>query len=149
LGNSTDSVTIPLAEVADAVDSIRRLLAGIRYRGMFDAEFKRDQATGQHKIVEVNARPWWQIELARAAGVDVVHMAYLDALGVDVVPASGYRIGRRWVHTLPDLRARWARQDLQPAAGPQEGWFAARHAIFKWSDPLPGLAEVYRVARGA
>lgn len=149
-GNSTDTVTIPLTDVADAVDGVRRLFAGVGYRGMFDAEFKRDATTGRHKIIEVNVRPWWQIELARAAGIDVVFMAYLDALGIDVEPVPGYRVGRRWVHTLPDLRARWdGPRGLRPGAGAREGWFSARHAVFRWSDPRPGLAEVARVARVA
>jgi D-aspartate ligase len=147
-GNSTDAVTIPLNEVADAADSIRRLLLSIGYHGLFSAEFKRDGSTGRHKLLEVNARPWWQIELARAAGMDLVHMAYLDALGVDVDPASGYRIGRRWVHTFPDLRARWESRDrLRSDTGPREGWFAARHAVFQLSDLRPGFAEIGRVAR--
>jgi len=147
-GNSTDTVTIPLPEVTDAVESLHRLFAGIGFHGMFDAEFKRDGSTGRHKIIEVNARPWWQIELARAAGMDVVHMAYLDALGVDVDTASGYRIGRRWVHTFPDLRARWENPRVRSdSSRPEEGWFSARHAVFQWSDLRPGLAEIGRVAR--
>ena len=149
-GNSTDTVTIPLSEVADAADSIHRLLTTIGYRGLFDAEFKRDEATGRHKLIEVNARPWWQIELARAAGMDLVRMAYLDALGADVDPASGYRIGRRWVHTFPDLRARWKKPDrLRSDPGPREGWFAARHAVLQWSDLRPGLTEIRRLAHVA
>jgi predicted ATP-grasp superfamily ATP-dependent carboligase len=149
-GNSTDTVTVPLAEVADALDCVRRLFAGVGYRGMFDAEFKRDGPTGRHKIIEVNVRPWWQIELARAAGIDVVHMAYMDALGADVQPAPGYRIGRRWVHTFPDLRARWEGPGgARPETGSREGWFSARHAVFRWSDPRPGLAEIARVAHVA
>jgi D-aspartate ligase len=150
-GNATDAVTIPLDEVADAADSIRHLLASIGYHGVFSAEFKRDGSTGRHKIIEVNARPWWQIELARAAGMDVVHMAYLDALGVDVDTASGYRIGRRWVHTFPDLRARLENPHRvrSDSSRPEEGWFSARHAVFQWSDLRPGLAEIGRVVRVA
>jgi D-aspartate ligase len=150
-GNATDAVTIPLDEVAEPADSVRRLFASIGYRGLFSAEFKRDGSTGRHKIIEVNARPWWQIELARAAGMDVVHMAYLDALGVDVDTASGYRIGRRWVHTFPDLRARWENPHRvrSDSSRPEEGWFSARHAVFQWSDLRPGLAEIGRVARVA
>ena len=150
-GNATDAVTIPLDEVADLADSVRRLFASIGYHGLFSAEFKRDGSTGRHKIIEVNARPWWQIELARAAGMDVVHMAYLDALGADLDMASGYRIGRRWVHTLPDLRARWENPHRvrSDSSRPEEGWFSARHAVFQWSDLRPGLAEIGRVARVA
>ncbi|HEX5936088.1 MAG TPA: hypothetical protein VFZ75_00120 [Actinomycetota bacterium] len=148
-GNATDAVTIPLDEVAAPADSVHRLFASIGYHGLFSAEFKRDGSTGRHKIIEVNARPWWQIELARAAGMDVVHMAYLDALGVDVDTASGYRIGRRWVHTLPDLRARWENPHRvrSDSSRPEDGWFSARHAVFQWSDLRPGLAEIGRVAR--
>jgi D-aspartate ligase len=148
-GNSTDSVTIPLADVEDAADSLSRLFAAIRYHGLFDAEFKLDERSGRHRLIEVNARPWWQIELARAAGVDVVAMAYVDALGVDVAPTSGYRIGRRWIHTLPDLRARWEMRRSEPNEPIGEGWLAAKHAVFQWSDLRPGLAEVARVARVA
>ena len=149
-GNSTDTVTIPLPEVTDAVESLRRLFAGIGFHGMFDAEFKRAGVAGPHKIIEVNARPWWQIELARAAGVDVVRMAYADALGQDVDPIPRYRLGRRWVHTFPDLRARWeGPRGRWPHTDPHEGWFSARHAVFRWSDPAPGLSEVMRVARVA
>ena len=144
-GNSTDSVTIPLADVEDAVASLRRLFGAIGYRGMFDAEFKRDPATGMHKIIEVNARAWWQIELARAAGVDVVRMAFLDALGLDVPPVERYRIGRRWVHTFPDLRARVSTPWIQPDAARHDAWFHARHAVLRWSDPRPAFSELERV----
>jgi D-aspartate ligase len=147
-GNSTDTVTIPLPEVTDAVESLHRLFAGIGFHGMFDAEFKRAGA-GPHKIIEVNARPWWQIELARAAGVNVVRMAYADALGQEVEPVHRYQLGRRWVHTFPDLRARWEGPRGWPHAGPHDGWFSARHAVFRWSDPAPGLSEIVRVARVA
>jgi D-aspartate ligase len=151
-GNSTDSVTIPLGQVEDAIGSIRRLLGGIDYRGLFDAEFKRDPSTGRHKLIEVNARAWWQVGIARAAGVDLVHMSFLDALGLEVAPAGGYRIGRRWVHTFPDLEARWeALRSPGSSFGRRDrstqGWFSARHAILQWSDPRPGFAEVGRVAR--
>jgi D-aspartate ligase len=150
LGNSTDTVTIPLADVEDAVVSLRRLFGSIAYRGMFDAEFKRDETDGAHKIIEVNARAWWQIELARAAGVDVVRMAYLDALGLDVAPARRYRIGRRWVHTFPDLRARLRDPGIQVPDQPRhDGWFSARHAVFRLSDPRPVLSELARVSRVA
>lgn len=149
LGNSTDTVTIPLREVEDAVGSLRRLFQALRYRGVFDAEFKRDVETGVHKIIEVNARTWWQIELTRAAGIDVVGMAYLDALGMDVAPARRYRIGRRWVHTFPDIRARLQgqRADPLPDVPRHDGWFRARHAVFRWSDPRPGLSELARATR--
>jgi predicted ATP-grasp superfamily ATP-dependent carboligase len=146
-GNSTDSVTIPLTEARDAVDSALTLFEAIGFHGMFDAEFKLDERSGRHTIIEVNARPWWQIELSRAAGIDVAWMAYADALGQPVPPARGYRVGRRWVHTFPDLRARWGGDVGSDPDIAKESWFAARHAVVALSDPGPGLGELARVAQ--
>src|SRR5438046_2545616 len=39
-GNNSYIVSIPLADVEDAVTMLERLLAGLRYRGIFSAEFK-------------------------------------------------------------------------------------------------------------
>jgi predicted ATP-grasp superfamily ATP-dependent carboligase len=41
-GNTTLSVTIPLDELSQALDSLRRLFEGLGYVGLFDAEFKHD-----------------------------------------------------------------------------------------------------------
>ena len=136
-----------MSEAEVAVGSILRLLSAIGFHGLFDAEFKRDQRSGRHKLIEVNARPWWQIELARAAGVDVVDMAYREALGMDVEPARRYRIGRRWIHTFPDLRARLTTGWNDHGVSVMESWLSARHAVLDASDPRPGLAEMARVSR--
>ena len=45
-GNSTYHVSVPLEEVADAVDHLRALLAGCGFVGVFSAEFKRDARGG-------------------------------------------------------------------------------------------------------
>jgi D-aspartate ligase len=95
-GNSTLSVTIPLDQVPGALQSLCRLFEGIGYFGLFNAEFKHDARDGRFKIVEVNARPWWQVELASASGIDVCAMAYHDALGEPLPDATAYRSGRTW-----------------------------------------------------
>jgi D-aspartate ligase len=150
LGNSTDSVTVPLREVAPAVGALRRLFQGLGYRGLFDAEFVLDERDGVFRILEVNARPWWQLELAAAAGLDLVGMAYDDALGRAVHDASGYRVGARWVNPIQDLRSRLSRQgrEIDPP-NPRDPWLRARHGVFRWDDPAPGLAELQRLVRSA
>jgi D-aspartate ligase len=150
-GNSTLSVTIPLSEARQAVESLRRLLEGIAYVGLFDAEFKYDTRDGRFKILEVNARPWWQLELAGASGLDLTLMAYRDALGLAVPPAPRYRVGRRWVHPRPDVRAwRAGRRDGSVAGGfPLRSWVGGANAIFSWDDPLPAAEELRDVARQA
>ncbi len=56
-GNSTSMVSIPLKDVPDAVESVRKVLGEVKYRGIFSAEFKRDVRDGLCKLIEVNARP--------------------------------------------------------------------------------------------
>jgi predicted ATP-grasp superfamily ATP-dependent carboligase len=148
LGNSTDSVTVPLAGVTPAIDALRRLFRGLGYRGLFDAEFVRDDRDGVFRVIEVNARPWWQLELAAAAGLDLVGMAYDDALGRAVREAAGYRIGARWINPIQDVRSRLAHEAI--AIAPlcrRDPWLRARHAAFRWNDPAPGFAELSRLLR--
>ena len=141
-GNSTLMVSVPLGEVAPAVDSLRVLFSDLGYRGIFNAEFKRDERDGLFKLLEVNVRPWWFVEFAAIAGVDVCTMAYRDALGLDVDPVHEYELGVRHMmfsqhlRALLELRAggrltlsRWLRESR-----------GASDAVFRWSDPLPGIA---------
>ncbi len=147
-GNSTASVTIPLREVQPGVEAFRCLVAAVGYRGPFDVEFARDGRDGCLKLIEVNVRAWWQVELARACGVDVVRMAYEDALERPVPVANAYRVGAGWVNPIQDLRA--LRSARRAGERPDvSGWWAARHAVFAWDDPGPGAAELLRVLRRA
>jgi len=148
-GNSTLSVTIPLDEVAPAFEALCRLFEGLGYRGLFDAEFKHDARDGQFKILEVNPRPWWQLELAAAAGLDVCTMAYRDALGEPIATASSYRIGRTWVHPVQDLTAWWNDRHSRERAGgfPLRAWLSGPNTVFSWDDPAPAIDEVVRFSR--
>lgn len=144
LGNSTRSVTIGLDEVSPAVADLRRLFEAISYRGLFDAEFKHDARDGRFKLLEVNARPWWQLELAGVAGLDVCLMAYRDALGEPLPGADRYRIGCTWVNPVPDLRAWWSLRGSPNGRGdfPLRAWTGGANAVFSLDDPLPALEQI-------
>jgi predicted ATP-grasp superfamily ATP-dependent carboligase len=150
-GNSTLSVTIPLDEVAPAVESLHRLFNGVGFRGFFDAEFKQDERDGVFKIFEVNARPWWQLELCGACGLDVCGMAYRDALGQPVGSAPDYRIGRTWVHPVPDFKAWWEGRHKGGTAGgfPMRNWLGGANALFTPDDPMPGFEQFKVSVRNA
>ena len=148
-GNSTLSVTIPRDEVQPAVESLTRLLRGLGYTGLFDAEFKYDERDRLFKALEVNARPWWQLEIAGASGLDLCLMAYRDALGLPVAGGDEYRVGRTWVHPVPDLRAWRAGRKTGAVAGarPLRAFFSGANAIFARDDPMPVLDELDRHLR--
>ena len=148
-GNSTFTESIPLEEVRAAEESLRRLLSGIGYRGVFSAEFKYDARDGLYKILEVNARPWWYVSFTADCGVDVCDMARRDALGEDVEPVTSYAVGRRCFHFRRDLQSRGAttnngRIGLAPFL---LSWIGARDLTFAWDDARPWVRDVLAWSR--
>ncbi len=140
-GNSTFMVSVPPEEAAGAIESLRRLLSALGYRGIFSAEFKRDDRDGTFRIIEVNARPWWYVEFAARAGMDVVRLAYRAALGLPLDPPTGYQVGRTMMYPYYDFHACRAlipgrlaalRRFLTDAVG-------ADQPVFAWDDPGPAL----------
>lgn len=150
-GNSTSMVSVPLGEVTGAVDTLKRVLGEVSYRGIFSAEFKRDARDGLFKLLEVNARPWWFIDFAVRCGVDVCRMAYDDALGRPVPSLETYRVGATCIYPYYDFfamrplvrsgRAGWGRwvSELSRALQP----------IACWDDPVPGVVGLTQVLFGA
>lgn len=147
-GNSTLMVTVQLSETGDAPSTLKRLFTDIKYRGVFSAEFKRDARDGVFNLIEVNARPWWYVEFAARCGVNVCKMAVDDALGRPVATIERYALGRQCVFPYYDLAA----VRTERAAGRlgliewARSWLGPYQPVFRWSDPLPAVGEVLRLA---
>jgi len=142
-GNSTLMVSVALSEVAPAIAVMRELLRHLRYRGIFSAEFKRDERTGVFNLIEVNARPWWYVEFAARCGVNVCALALDDALGEPVQTITQYEVGRRCVFPYYDfeaVRAEFAEGKLGGLDWARS-WIGAYQPVFRWSDPWPALSE--------
>ena len=147
-GNSTAMISVPLEEVSGATKSLDRLLTAVGYRGIFSAEFKRDERDGKFKILEVNTRAWWYVEFATNCGVNVCGMACRDARGLPVESVMSYDVGARCVYPYHDWGARKhlskeARPSLRTLLG---FWVGATQPIFRWDDPLPALTSAWRYA---
>jgi D-aspartate ligase len=148
-GNSTYFVSVDLDEVRGAVASMDTLLASVHYRGIFSAEFKRDDRDGEFKLLDVNARPWWYVDFAVRSGADVVTASYRDALGLPVATAVRYRVGATCMYPYYDYYAsrgdRWTGRRFA-------AWMAAlakaQQPVFTWADPMPGLTLASGLARG-
>lgn len=141
-GNSTYMVSVPLSEAAGACEAIDGLMSRVAYRGVFSAEFKRDARDGMFKILELNARPWWYVEFAARCGVDVVTLAYRDALHLPL-PANGrYAVGRPLVYPYYDLPACRAlhQQHLISMWDWVRSWVASTQPVFQWADPMPAAS---------
>jgi predicted ATP-grasp superfamily ATP-dependent carboligase len=147
-GNSSAMVSVAASRAAPAVETLRRFLAAIGYRGPFSAEFKQDARDDVFRILEVNARMWWYVEFAARSGVNVPHLAWLDALGRPVPAVRSYEEGRRCVYPYYDWHATRGPRGRSP--GGVLRWIGssltADQPVFRWSDPRPGLAESAGVA---
>jgi len=142
-GDTSLGVSIRPEEVAPAIDVARRFLGALRYRGVFEVAFKYDERDGLFKILEINARPYACIGFAARCGVDLVTMAYQDALNQPVEPVAGYEVGRRYVDPYPDMFAGWRliREGKLTPWSWACSWLGTYQPVFSWSDPLPAVAE--------
>lgn len=144
-GNSTLMVTIPLREAAGAVDAVRAMVEALEYRGVFSVEFKQSGDDGSWHALEMNARPWWYVDYAARAGIDVIRLAWLDAQELPVETRGDYQIGRRCIYPYYDLHA--ARADGSGVLA----WLAsipgADQPVFRMSDLGPSWREARALAR--
>jgi predicted ATP-grasp superfamily ATP-dependent carboligase len=146
-GNSSYMVSVPPAEATPAVESVRRALAQLDYRGVFSAEFKRDADDGVFRVLEINARPWWYVRFAAQCGMNLCGRAYADALGQSPPPATAYRVGRGCMHVHYDYFA--CRELLRTGQVSRRSWLwswlTSHKAAFEWNDPLPACVDVARI----
>jgi D-aspartate ligase len=148
-GDSTYMTSRAVDTLREPIERLDRLLESLKYRGVFEAEFKYDERDGEFKLLEVNARPWGFIEFAAACGVDFCMMAYRDALGTPVEPVRTYAVGRHCVVPSLDAFACLAlvRRRQLGSWDWVRSWAGAHQLVFAWDDPLPAVKSAVEVIR--
>jgi predicted ATP-grasp superfamily ATP-dependent carboligase len=149
-GVSVYRESIPLD--GSLIDAGHRLLGELDWQGVAMIECKRDEATGRHVFMEVNARLWGSLQLAIDAGVDFPRLLVACALGNAVPAVTRYRTGvrSRWFwgdvdHLYLQLRNGGGAAGKLNALreffrrGPGRG--RHREEIWRWRDPAPFLVE--------
>jgi predicted ATP-grasp superfamily ATP-dependent carboligase len=102
-GNSTACVSIPLSKAKIMKKIIIDYLHSIRFHGIFSVEFKVDSRDKTAKILEVNARSWWYNSFPAECGINIIYIAYLDAIGKHVQPQEKYRSNVKLLYILQDI----------------------------------------------
>ncbi|HEX9894605.1 MAG TPA: hypothetical protein VGA78_11815, partial [Gemmatimonadales bacterium] len=148
-GNSTLMITIRPDEATEAVRSVRTLVEALGFHGVFSVELKQSEVDGRYYALEMNARPWWYVDFAARAGVDVIRLSWLDAQGEPVPEIRDYQIGRRCVYPYYDWFAVQAQRRLHQAG--LWDWLAAipgaEQPVFRLSDPGPALQALGQLLR--
>jgi predicted ATP-grasp superfamily ATP-dependent carboligase len=140
------------------------LLDRLGYSGPAMIEFKQDARTGEYVLMEINARLWGSLQLAIDAGVDFPVALVQLALGESITPPRQVAVGTRTVWELGELDhalalLRRTRAQLHAPDTMAVGGLAALRAlvdhrwhdrpeVFRWSDPMPFVAELSRWIRG-
>jgi predicted ATP-grasp superfamily ATP-dependent carboligase len=144
----------------ELVHRCEMLLDGLHYEGAAMVEFKQDACTGEYVLMEINARLWGSVQLAIDSGLDFPRALVELSLGQAVHRSSVQRTGLRTVwelgevdHVLAILRHTAHELHLPPTfpVGPRAAVRALfdhrwtdRSEVFRWSDPMPFVAELAR-----
>jgi D-aspartate ligase len=130
-----------------AVDGALALLRELGFHGISQVEYKRDPRDGSLRLMEVNARLWQWHSLAAACGVDLVAIAYRDALGLPVEAATSRHAGRRrWVALVRHLReSRRDRLGMRGTLAPLRPPFS--EPVISLRDPMPAVHQIYGALR--
>jgi predicted ATP-grasp superfamily ATP-dependent carboligase len=133
----------------EAVDGARRFLHALGYHGISQVEYKRDPRDGTLRLMEVNARLWQWHSLAAACGVDLVQMAYRDAIGEPVTARTSRAAGRRrWVALVRHVReSRREHLGLRRTLAPLRPPFS--EPVLSLRDPMPGIHQVIGAMRSS
>jgi D-aspartate ligase len=127
-----------------------RFFRGVGLQGIGNIEFKRDARDGELKIIESNPRVTNANELVRAAGIDLVRLAYARTVGEPLPALDSFRDDLAMWFPLDDLRAlRGYRADGELTTG---AWLRSLlrpqvHPELDWADPMPSLVTLAGRAR--
>ena len=84
------------------IEPSTRLIKHFRYTGVCEIEFLKDPLDNQFKLIEINARTWLWVGLAKACGVDYGLYIYNHLNGLTNDFPKKYKLGVKWINRLTD-----------------------------------------------
>jgi D-aspartate ligase len=139
--SSTFVETIDLPELQELSE---RFLRRIDYYGLVEVEYKLDARTGQHKLLDVNARTWGYHSIGPRAGVDFVRQLYLDQVG-EAVEQQAATTGITWIRLSTDVPTGFlevVRGRMKPTDYVASLRQVNTESVFSADDWSPGVAEM-------
>ena len=126
----------------------QRILHEISYTGVCEIEYLLDPRDNQYKLIEINARTWLWVELAKKCKVNYALLIYEFVHDIPSIYPKNYTLGKQWMHYVTDipfsiyglLKGEYSFFNLIKSylRFPQP-------AVFRLSDILPFFAEFFIV----
>lgn len=143
-GNGSLIESFSISDASSIRDITVNYLHNLKYHGLADAEFKKDPRDGVLKFLEVNARCWWQNAFPTKCGINLVFMAYLDAIAKKTDYSENYEVGVKWMYFLNDLLSSMKMFKNKQITLKQ--WLSSLYrtrdwAFFSEDDPVPWIVN--------
>lgn len=88
--------------IEDCHISSVQLLKALNYTGVCEIEYIKDPRDGKYKLIEINARTWLWVGLAKKCGIDYARYVY-DYLNENPITfPTEYTLGIKWINYLID-----------------------------------------------
>src|SRR5882724_1033341 len=124
------------------------ILKQFGYHGISEVEFIYDERDHDYKLLDINTRAWKWIGLPIRAGVDLVWLAYSDAVNGKVERAGRQIDGLKWVWLKDYVQLRKLQAGKSEATLSDQDWFdlltgkgdtshSIVSAVFSNDDPAP------------
>jgi len=143
-GTSSLIESVAISNYSNLKEIITRYLSRVSYFGVMEAEFKLDPRDHNFKLIEINARSWWQNSLPTKCGLNIILKAYLDAIGEKVEYSEKYAVGVKWINFLNDLRSSIFSVEMT-----KKDWISSFKRVKDWAlfdvhDPFPAAVNLVK-----
>jgi len=86
----------------DCYSASIRLLNTLNYTGVCEIEYLKDPRDGIYKLIEINARTWLWVGLAKKCGIDYAKYIYYHLHDIPVSFPAKYPSGIKWINYFTD-----------------------------------------------
>lgn len=88
--------------IQECYDQSLPLLKSLNYTGVCEVEYLKDPRSGEYKLIEINARTWLWVGLAKACGVDYAKIIYDFINDIEITYPKDYKLGVSWINPVSD-----------------------------------------------
>jgi len=119
-----------------------KLIKSLNFTGVCEIEYLKDLRSDSYKLIEINARTWLWVGLAKSCGVDYAKILYSFVNNIEINYPVAYTVGLKWINWLTDsgtaIKALF-KKELNFSEYSRSLKGKKIYAVFSWHDLFPSL----------